>query len=197
MENKKISRADVLSMLRLALILLGITAVVALLLSAVNEITKDPIAQQKEQALSAAMAQVLEAQEYEPVEALEQYGLDEIVTAVYAAKKDGALVGYCVKTMPRGYGGEIEMITGVDLEGKVTKTRIVSMSETAGLGSRTQDESFLDQYAGKGIDISVTTGSSPKENEVSAIAGATVSSRAVTTGVAAAVSAAQAIKGAA
>ena len=93
MENKKISRADVLSMLRLALILLGITAVVALLLSAVNEITKDPIAQQKEQALSAAMAQVLEAQEYEPVEALEQYGLDEIVTAVYAAKKDGALVG--------------------------------------------------------------------------------------------------------
>lgn len=184
-------------MLRLALILFGITAVVALLLSTVNEVTKGPIARQKEAQVHSAMAQVLPAESYEKIENLEQFGLDEIVLEVYVAKNGDEQAGYCVKTAPPGYGGTIEMITGVDMEGTVTKVNIVSMSETAGLGTKTNDASFLDQYSGKGLGVTVTTSSSPKENEVSAIAGATVSSKAVTTGVAAAVGAVNTIKGAA
>lgn len=195
--NMKASKQDILGMLRLALILFGIAAVVALLLSAVNEVTKGPIAMQKEEAVKTAMSQVLPADSYEMLDNLEEFGLDGIVLEVYAAKNGDEQVGYCVKTAPLGFGGAIELITGVDLEGNVTKVNIVSMSETAGLGTKTKDETFLAQYSGKGIDVAVTTSSAPKENEVSAISGATVSSKAVTAGVAAAVSAVNAIKGAA
>lgn len=195
--NMKASKQDILGMLRLALILFGIAAVVALLLSAVNEVTKDPIARQKEAAVNSAMSQVLPADSYQPVENIAELGLDEIVLEVYAAKNGEEQIGYCVKTAPLGFGGAIELITGVDMNGNVTRVNIVSMSETAGLGTKTKDSAFLDQYSGKSIDVAVTTGSNPKENEVSAISGATVSSKAVTAGVAAAVSAVNAIKGAA
>lgn len=193
-ENK--SNKDILGMVKLALILFAITAVVALLLSTVNEMTKGPIAAQKEAAFNSAMSKVLPAESYDKLENISDYKLDETVREIYIANNANNQVGYCVKTAPRGFGGEISMIVGVDMDGKVTQVNVVGMTETPGLGTKAKDEKFLSQFTGKGDDVAVTTSTSPKGNEISAVTGATISSKAVTAGVQAALGAVNTIKGA-
>ncbi len=184
-------------MSRIALILVAIAAVVALMLSAVNEICAPRIAAQKEQAVKDAMSVVLPADDYSKVENLADLCADPNVTEAYKALKGDVLLGYCVKVAPTGFGGAIEMVVGIDAEGKVSRVHIISMAETPGLGTKTNDASFLDQFGGKTAGVTATGSSEVKENEISAIAGATVSSKAVTSGVSSALTAAELIKGAA
>ncbi len=194
----KFEKKELFSMAKIAICLLLITAISTLLVAVVNEVTKGPIAEQRLAAVNAAMAKVLPAADYKQMEDVASLGLDEIVLEVYTAYDEtNNPVGYCVKTAPAGYGGAIEMITGVDLNGLVTGVDIVNMSETAGLGTKTKEAPWLEQFKGKGADVAVTTSVEPLENEVSAVSGATVSSKAVTRGVTAAINAANQIKGAA
>lgn len=84
-----------------------------------------------------------------------------------------------IQVAPKGYGGAINMVVGVSDAGEVTGVAIISMSETPGLGSKANDDSFLNQFIGKRAGVSIGKGS----NNVDAITGATVTSRAVTAGV--------------
>lgn len=186
-------------MSKIALILVAIAAIVALMLSGVNEITAPRIAAQKEQAVKEAMSAVLPAEDYVKVENLSDICPDEVVLEAYTAKSAGKDVGYCVKVAPSGFGGQIEMVVGIEPGEalKVSRVHIVSMAETPGLGTKTKDAAFLDQFAGKTAGVEAVANSAAKDNQISAIAGATVSSKAVTSGVASALSAAEMIKGAA
>ncbi|MCL1819789.1 MAG: FMN-binding protein [Oscillospiraceae bacterium] len=85
-----------------------------------------------------------------------------------------------IEVHPKGYGGDIHMVIGVSENGEVTGVVIIGMNETPGLGSKIEDEDFLNQFIGKRAGVSVGKGS----NNVDAIAGATVSSKAVAEGVA-------------
>ena len=102
-----------------------------------------------------------------------------IVTAIYAANND---TGYAVMASPSGYGGTISMAVGIDKNGTVTGVDIISQSETAGLGSNCTKDEFKNQFIGKtaGIDV-VKNGA--KENQIDAISSATITSKAVTSGV--------------
>lgn len=195
--NMKFEKKDIWDMTRLALILLAISAVVALLLAAVNEVTKGPIAEQKAKALSDGMREVLEAESYVQLTDLEGYGFDPTVAEVYTAKTGDDTVGYCIKTTPSGYGGVIEMVVGVNTDGAVTGVKITAMSETANVGTKTKDAEWLSQFKGKRSGVSVITRGEAGDNEVAAVSGATVSSKAVTRGVDAALTAAELLKGAA
>ena len=183
-----------LEMSKIALVLIVIAAVVALMLSAVNEITAPRIAAQKELQVKAAMEAVLPADSYEKIENLADVCPDPVVTEAYRAIKGGECVGYCVKTAPSGFGGAIEMVVGIEAGEslKVSRAHIVSMAETPGLGTKTREAAFIDQFAGKTSGVSVGSG----ENQVSAVAGATVSSKAVTSGVDAALRCGELVKGA-
>ena len=103
--------------------------------------------------------------------------------------KDGNVLGSVVVNVAKGYGGDISVMTGVDKDGKVTGVNILSHSETAGLGANAVKESFRDQFVGlvKGITVSKDK---PGENSIDALTGATVTSRAVTKAVNAAIEAA-------
>lgn len=187
-------KAQIMQMSKIALILLAITAVVALMLSAVNEITAPRIAAQKEQAVKLAMSEVLPADEYIAAENLAEVVADPIVTDVYRAVKGGETVGYCVKVAPSGFGGAIEMVVGVDAQGSAAgKVHIVNMSETPGLGTKAKDASFLDQFAGRSADQLTVKANGAGEDEISAVTGATVSSKAVSSGVKSAVNAAKSV----
>lgn len=191
------SKEQWFDMSRIALILVAIAAVVALMLSAVNEICAPRIAAQKEQAVKDAMSLVLPAEDYSKIDNLSELCADPIVTEAYTALNGSDVAGYCVKVAPLGFGGAIEMVVGIDAEDKVTRVHIISMAETPGLGTKTNDAAFLDQFGGKVAGVTATGSTEPKENEISAIAGATVSSKAVTSGVSSALTAAELIKGAA
>lgn len=92
------------------------------------------------------------------------------------------VVGYIFTTSTKGYGGEVKVMTGVSADGKVTGVEALSLSETAGLGMNAQKETFRDQYIGKSGKIGVAK-NSPKENEIQALTGATITSSAFTDAV--------------
>ena len=161
------------SILKLGLILLVICALVTLALAAVNYITAPKIAAITEQQENDARAEVLSGAD----------DFEELSDKVYRGVKDGKTVGYAVNVNPTGYGGEISMMVGLDETFQVTGVKIVSFSETPGLGGKASEPEFLDQFKGKGADVSVVKGSARNENEVVAISGDNISSQAVTPGV--------------
>ena len=169
---------------RLTLTLLIIAAVCAGLLGLVNAITEEQIAILTEQKTQASMQEVMpDASSFEEVD---YTGADTtgLVTAANAAlDASGNVIGYVVQTEPSGFGGVIQMVTGVDASGAVTGVSIIDMSETSGLGTNAAKPAFKDQFLGTTGDLAVTKDG----GTIDALTGATITSRAVTNGVNAAV----------
>ncbi len=94
----------------------------------------------------------------------------------------GAMVGYVFTTAAKGYGGDVKVMVGVKADGAVAGVQILELSETPGLGMNATKESFLKQFIGKVAGIAVSK-SSPAENEIQALTGATITSKATTTAV--------------
>ncbi len=100
------------------------------------------------------------------------------------------ICGYViVVTSHEGYGGDIKVMVGIDHNLKVTRAKIMEMSETAGLGANASNPQFIDQFKGADSALKVVKGVA-KDDEISAISSATVTSRAVTNCVNAALMAA-------
>ncbi len=115
--------------------------------------------------------------------------LEDGTSVVAALDESGNTIGYVVVNTAKGYGGDISVMTGVDLEGKVTGVNILSHAETAGLGAKAAEQSFRDKFVGLVSGIAVSK-DRPGENSIDAITGATITSRAVTEAVNAAIEAA-------
>ena len=179
-------------MFKLGLNLLIISAVAALLLALTNSVTSSTIAQRNEQANAEARKLVLEsAQDFEEVKDVKTDNSKGVeVSEIYEAKdSSGNTVGYTLKVLPSGYGGTIELMVGIDsAKGQVSGINVVSNSETAGLGAKSTDPEFSDQYKGKPLEeLSVLKNGTPGDTEIKAISGATITSTAVTNGVDAAI----------
>ena len=168
------TESTVLYVLRLALTLLAITAVVAAALAGVNSITKPEIEKLTAQKTQAAIEAVLPGGG-EVVE----FPATALVSKVYASE-----TGYAVEVTPGGFDNTITMMVGVDKEGNVLGIDIISHTETAGLGAVADAAtpagvSFREQFAGKSGSVSVAKDG----GEIEAITGATITSRAVCAGV--------------
>lgn len=86
--------------------------------------------------------------------------------------------GKAIAVSPRGYGGPIEMMVGIDEKGKISGVKILSHRETPGLGANIVKPKFLEQFKGKTLKDPIE----PKK-DIDAVTGATISSRAVCAGV--------------
>lgn len=172
--------------LRLTFTLLAICAVVAAALAGVNAITKDRIAAVKAEKTQKAIEAVLPGAENicEISEFADDTGL---VTKVYYQSSVGMLQtigGYAVEVTPSGFGGAITMMVGVSVGGQVTGISIISHAETPGLGAvaaagTDKGEAFRDQFVGLVSGITIGDG----DNQIDALAGATISSQAIVDGV--------------
>jgi electron transport complex protein RnfG len=175
MNDSARTKATPRQMLVIGLKLLVICAVVAAVVSGVYLLTdaryQSNIRLQKEKAIREIFdpAGSLAAMR---VQALPFDG-EETVYAIY----DGdTLVGYCVETVFSGFGGDMALTVGFHVDESIKGVSIVSMSETPGLGSKVGEGNYLDSYDGK-------SGSLVLGEDVDAISGATISSRAVLDGV--------------
>ncbi len=108
---------------------------------------------------------------------------------VAALDENNEIIGHVVVNTAKGYGGDISVMTGVDAEGKVTGVNILSHAETAGLGAKAAEQSFRDRFVGLVYGIAVSKDRAG-ENTIDAITGATITSRAMTEAVNAAIEAA-------
>ena len=95
-----------------------------------------------------------------------------------ASGEKGELLGYAVTVSENGYGGEIKMLVCFDKFGQVTGMGVISMSETSGVGTRITGEGFFDQFTGKTGPFKFVKGAPSGKNDVSAITGASISSKA-------------------
>ncbi len=157
-----------------------ICIVVSALLAGTNELTKGPIAEIQAQTAAEAMKSVCpEAESFEGKEGLETEfyrGLDS----------SGNLVGYAIPSAYKGYGGDVEIMVGVSLEGQVTGVEILSHEETPGLGANCTKKEFTDMYKQSapqdGFSV-VKDGTGGEGGRIDALTGATITSNAVTQAV--------------
>ena len=163
-----------LKFLRPALPLTFICVIIALLLALVNAVTADRIIEntlnEKTQAIKGIFT---ECENFESEENSSLFS-SNVSDAGVVLNKEGDVIGYYADVAPVGFKGEIGLIVGTDTEGKVLKVSLLSASETPGVGTKATDASYLANFSGlKSDDV----------NSVTAITGATISSKAVKAGI--------------
>lgn len=166
--------------------LLVICFITALLLAFVNSVTKDTILQRTKSDAEEKRKQVMtKADTFKEINNWQENDGKDIIKEVYAAYDGQKLIGYVFNAVPKGYGGDIQVTVGVSTDNTITGVQIGDNKETPGLGSKARDESFVGQYTDKSIEkeIQVVKRSPSADNEIEAISGATISSRAVTSAV--------------
>jgi electron transport complex protein RnfG len=162
-----------------------ITVVAAALLGVVYSITKAPIAQQVEKAAEEArLAAFPEAASFEDTKA-EIPGEYDIIKSVYnALDKDGSVIGVTLSITTRGYSSGLNMTVGLGADGKLKGVIVGDNNETQGLGKKAAEPAFNGQFPGKPYDKELkVVKSSPGDNDIQAITGATITSKAVANAV--------------
>ena len=190
---------DTKSMIKNALILFAITLVAGVLLGLVYQVTKDPIAYQEKLAQDKANQSVFAAAAtFEDVvvdtakaEAeLANYQGVTIESVKKALDSAGNELGYVIQVKSKGYGDFIEYTVGITNESNINGISIIKISETPGLGMNAEkiiSPQLVDKAAA--IFNVVKSGQlTDSATQIEAISGATITSRAVTNGVNAAVS---------
>lgn len=162
-----------------ALSLFVICLVVTALLAGTDALTKDTIeAQNKQKAETSRRVVLPDADNFES---------DKLGEITYYIGRDaaGEKVGFVFSTKSKGYGGDIEVMTGISADGEVTGVTLLSQSETPGLGANAAKESFTGQYKQKAPQngFGVTKTAPANDGEIVAMTGATISSAAVTDAV--------------
>lgn len=97
----------------------------------------------------------------------------------FISKKSGETIGYIIQSFGKGYSSYINTFIAVDKDFKVQKINVLSHAETPGLGDEIEADSFKNQFKGKSIEHLKVIKGDTKE-DIQAISGATISSRAVT-----------------
>lgn len=187
------------TMIKDTLSLFVITLIAGALLGFVYDLTREPIRAaenaKKQEAYGNVFTGVASFEENEEltaaIENLEDVLAAEGITSVYISEvleaKDasGATMGYVMNFGSNaGYGGAIDMSLGVTTDSTLTGVSVLSMSETVGLGSKCTEPDFLNQFTGiKADSVAYSKTGKAADNEIDAIGGATITTKAVTSAV--------------
>lgn len=163
----------------------------AFILGAVEQLTREPIQKAKNQRELEAISEVVKDFDNNPfTEKMIILSADKKdKLELYPARKDGIVNSVAIKTYSNnGFGGKIEMMVGLFIDGSITGYKIIDHKETPGLGTKVSEPKFKEQL----------NGFNPKKNklkvrqdggDVDAVTAATISSRAVLDGISRAVDA--------
>lgn len=187
-----------------------ITLVAGILLGAVYEVTKVPRKNQEEKTQQQAykkvfsqadsfqeLSHIVQEDEEQVYKAAQEYiaskGEGAVLTegevlidkVVYAYEKEECKGCVVTVTSKEGFGGDIQFTVGVTKEGTISGVSVLSISETAGLGMKAKEDSFLKQYKQeeKIAQFTVTKKGEEGADKIDAISGATITTNAVTKGV--------------
>ena len=148
-----------------------------LIIAGTYALTEPTAAAERERAKNNAMKELVsDAQTFKAVEGK---------TGWYEARKDDKIIAYIVPTSGKGYAGEIVMLAAITPDSRAIDFKVLKHSETPGLGDKMLDNKFRKQYNDKkSADMEVVK--VPTDKNIQALTGATITSRAVTTGMKAA-----------
>lgn len=160
-----------------AVALFAICLVATFLLGGTNMLTKDKIAEVAEKTAQEARLKVCPGATQFSEKTVEVDGVEYAVFE--GTDADGETVGYAVTAFDKSYGGEIQIMTGFDSDLKISGVEILSIDDTPGLGMNAKKEEFRSQFSGKSGELAVSK-QAQAENEIQALTGATITSKAVT-----------------
>lgn len=168
----------------MVLVLTGVAVIMGAILALVNNMTSGPIEAQKEKALADGIKAVMVCDDLvvakkEEVKQNDAKGKEMTFTIYQTKDAQGKDLGAAVESTTGGFGGDLKVLVGFDIEGNILGYTILEHAETPGLGAKA-DKWF--QKDGKGNII----GKSPKEpltvskdgGQVDAITASTITSRA-------------------
>lgn len=174
--------------IKLGFYLLVIGALAGLSVSYVNKVTEPIIAGHVSEAKQTGLQEVYpdadsfqdETSQY--VDASCGPEIKEVNVAYKGSEPAGVI--YIVESV--GYGGPISIMVGFDIAQKeVSRIKILTQSETPGLGAQCTEPWFLERFRGKSAasPLEVTKQEPAGDNQIAAITASTVTSKAVTKGV--------------
>ena len=181
-----------------ALILTAFTLVLGFILALVQGITAEPIDKANKAAQKAYQAVFSDAKSFEKYDydadeadklvsdAGYKDTIDDIETALDSNKET---LGYVITvTAKDGSQGSITFSVGIKNDGTVNGYSITSISETPGLGMKAEEADFYKQFENKKVDkFDVVKTTPSKDEEIEAITGSTITSKAMANGCNAAI----------
>jgi len=145
-------------------------------LAIVDMVTKEPIANWDKKQKEIALREVFTtADEFKELTA----------NKVWEARNNGQKAGNIFLTEVQGYSGPITLMFGIDVEYKITGFKVLSHTETPGLGAKITKSQFRDQFKDKSLEQIILKKDNPGKGTIDTITAATISSRAVTRAVSA------------
>ena len=135
------------------------------LVSGTDSITKDKIIYQIEQKIQGMLVETFPD--------MNEYTFTDDIYTIYS---DDTLVGYAFLATGKGYGGDIDILVGLEDAQTLKGITIVAQSETPGLGSKIIESSFVSEFVGANIDDIFLK---KDGGQIDAITGASISSEAV------------------
>lgn len=190
----KTGAAGMKQYIKMVVVLTGIATICGFLLSGVKSMTAERIEMQILVNVKApAIKKVLESSTNDLLGDRQTIDIDGQEYVVFPGKKDDKPWAIAFESKGAGFGGDIGVMVGFDLEKDVlTGIGILTHQETPGLGSRVTEPMFTDKFKGKPISAVFKV---KKDNgEVDAVSGATNSSRGVCAAVVASIALYPAIK---
>lgn len=165
---------------KLILVLTIICVASGSLMAFVYGLTKERIRIAQEEAKNRAIKTVLPECDNNPVENAVTIEVDGQTWTFFVARKGGQFAGAAFLTSSsEGYGGTINVMVGVNVDGKVQAIEILPpVTETPGLGAKITEKKFKDVFAGKNIKETKWAVIKDK-GDIDQITAATISSRAV------------------
>ena len=154
--------------IKLALVLFAVSAIMALALGLVYEVTKDTIAMRAVETTNKAYANVLQADDYSEQANFEN---DGTITKLSTATTGGQQIGYVAETTFSGAQGMITMVVGL------------------AKAADTNEGAWRDNLVGQGDGMKLAKDG----GDITAISGATITSRAVVTEVQTVINAAKSL----
>lgn len=159
-------------------ILLIITMIAGLLLGFANDLTKQAIIENSKiskEDLNYIMPSAEKIQDM-AIEVDAESGIKE----VYEAVSGSDVIGYVMKVTSKGFHGAIDFVIGISKDDKVTGIKVLSHSETPGLGAKITEDKYTERFKDKPATgyLEVVKVTPNKDTEIEAISGATSSSKA-------------------
>jgi electron transport complex protein RnfG len=147
------------------ILLTVVVTVCVSLLTYVDSLTRERISAQEDEAVKAMLDEMFPD--------MSRYDFQNEIYIIYS---DGEQIGYAFLAVGKGYGGDINILVGLNDDTTLKGITIVSQEETPGLGTRITEPSFTDQFAG--LDVNQVA-LSRDGGRIDAITGSTISSSAV------------------
>lgn len=153
-----------------ALVLVCICLVVTLALAGTYSVANPKIIENQKKAADEARMMVLPEGD-----SFTQYD-GKLVDGVLECYMADNKAGMAVTSEYKGFGGAVEVMVGIDAEGKITGVTVTNHAETPGLGTKAMTVDYLKQYEGVS---EATAGHINDDANIDAITGATITSNAV------------------